>query len=89
MMTVVRTISLLFFFLFSSLAWSVNINTADATALSAELTGVGEKRAQAIVDYRKENGPFKSVDDLLKVKGIGPAMLEKNRSKLSISEKAG
>jgi competence protein ComEA len=89
MMTVVRTIGLAFFFLFSSLAWGVNINTADAPALSAELNGVGEKRAQAIVDYRKKNGPFKSVDDLLNVKGIGPAMLKKNRSKLSISEKAG
>lgn len=84
-----KAITLVSLFLFSSLAWSVDINTADAATLAAELNGVGEKRAEAIVEYRDANGPFKSVDDLLSVKGIGPALLEKNREKLSISEKAG
>jgi competence ComEA-like helix-hairpin-helix protein len=88
MMTVVRSVSLLFFFLFSSLAWSVNINTADANALATELKGVGAKKAEAIVQYRKEHGPFKSVDELLKVKGVGPALLEKNKSNISVKDKA-
>ena len=48
----------------------VNINTADVTALE-ELPGVGPATAKAIVDHRSANGPFASVDDLKKVKGIG------------------
>jgi competence protein ComEA len=60
-------------------AGPVNINTADASTLSRELKGIGMKRAQAIVDYRTKNGPFKSVDELTLVKGIGPAALAKNR----------
>lgn len=89
MKQLVKAITLSCFFLFSSLAWSIDINSADAATLASELKGVGEKRAEAIVQYRKEHGPFKSVDDLLNIKGIGPVMLEKNRSKLSISEKNG
>ncbi len=88
MMYLVRTLTLSLFFLFSSLAWGVNINTADASMLASELKGVGERRAQAIVEYRKQHGPFKSVDDLVNVKGVGPAVLKKNRSKLSISDSA-
>ena len=48
----------------------VNINQADANALM-KLKGIGPKKAEAIITYRKENGPFKSVDDLAKVKGFG------------------
>ncbi len=84
-----KAVTLVCLFLFSSLAWGVNINTADAPALAAELNGVGEKRAEAIVQYREENGPFKSVEDLLGVKGIGPVLLEKNREKLSVTDSAG
>ena len=61
----------------------LNINTADAITLSSELVGVGESKAVAIVEYREQNGPFASVDDLLQVKGIGNNTLEKNRSSLS------
>jgi competence protein ComEA len=50
----------------------VNLNTADATALEA-LPGVGPATAQAILDYRRAHGRFSAVDDLLDVKGIGPA----------------
>jgi competence ComEA-like helix-hairpin-helix protein len=87
MKQLVKAFTLVFVFLFSSLAWGVNINSADAQALATELTGVGIKKAEAIVQYRMENGPFKSVDELLKVKGIGQALLDKNREKLSVSEK--
>ncbi|CAM4187826.1 ComEA family DNA-binding protein [Paenibacillus typhae] len=54
----------------------VNVNTADAAALM-DLPGIGEKKAQAIIDYRSSKGDFRSLADLGKVKGIGPKMLEK------------
>jgi competence protein ComEA len=57
---------------------AVNVNTATLDELTA-LPGIGEKRAQAILDMRKEKGGFKSVDELTEVKGIGPANLEKLR----------
>jgi len=57
---------------------AVNVNTATLDQLTA-LPGIGEKRAQAILDMRKEKGGFKSVDELSEVKGIGPANLEKLR----------
>jgi competence protein ComEA len=53
----------------------VNINEANATELES-LPGVGPATAQAILDYRSEHGRFRSVDDLLNVRGIGPAKLE-------------
>ncbi len=62
----------------------VNLNKASAEELSNQLTGIGLSKAQAIVTYRKANGPFKTVGDLVKVKGIGPATIEKNLTKLSI-----
>jgi competence protein ComEA len=66
-------------------AGKINLNTADAATLERELLGIGEVKAQAIVEYRATNGAFASVDDLLEVKGIGAAILEKNRDKLSIN----
>jgi competence protein ComEA len=65
-------------------AGPVNINTADAATLSRELKGVGAKRAQAIVDYRKAHGPFKSADELALVKGIGPTAINKNRADIRV-----
>ncbi|GIZ13958.1 helix-hairpin-helix domain-containing protein [Pseudomonas sp. NCCP-436] len=62
----------------------VNLNTADAATLQRELSGIGESKAQAIVDYREAHGSFASVDELLEVKGIGEATLQKNRSKLTV-----
>lgn len=62
----------------------VNINTADADTLARELKGIGPAKAMAIVDYRTEQGDFVSVDELLEVKGIGVATLEKIRHQLSI-----
>ena len=64
----------------------VNVNTADAATLAKNINGVGAKKAQAIVTYRKANGPFRSIDDLLKVKGIGQKIIEKNKSDLIFSD---
>jgi competence protein ComEA len=61
----------------------INLNSADAATLQRELLGIGEVKAQAIVAYRDEHGDFASVDELLEVKGIGEATLERNRDKLS------
>jgi competence protein ComEA len=61
----------------------ININAASATELEA-LPGVGEVIAQAIVDYRTENGPFATVDDLLDVSGIGDATLEDIRDLVTV-----
>lgn len=61
----------------------ININTASAAELM-ELDGIGEVKAAAIVEYRREHGEFKSVDDLLNVKGIGEKTLEKNRYRITI-----
>ncbi|NMY40045.1 helix-hairpin-helix domain-containing protein [Pseudomonas sp. WS 5013] len=64
---------------------AVNINTADLDVLQSELVGVGKVKAQAIIDHRNANGPFASVDELLEVKGIGAAILEKNRDRMSVN----
>ena len=63
-----------------ALAGPVDVNTADAETISAELKGVGLAKAQAIVEYRKKHGPFRSADDLSLVKGIGERTVELNRS---------
>ena len=62
---------------FSSFAVPVNINNADSELIADSLAGIGVKTAEKIVVYRKKNGAFKKVDDLLLIKGIGdknPAM---------------
>ncbi len=69
---------------FSSLAFAgeVNINTADAATIAQELDGIGEARAKAIVEYRETHGRFNALDDLLKVKGVGKVILEKNAANI-------
>ena len=62
----------------------VNINLLDAQTLAEELDGVGLSKAQAIVEHRESHGPFMAVDDLADVKGIGPAILEKNRPVITL-----
>jgi competence protein ComEA len=59
-------------------AATVNINTASAAEIAAAVKGVGEKLSQAIVAYREQHGPFKTLEDVAQVKGVGPKVLEKN-----------
>lgn len=67
-------------------AGSVNINTADAKTLAKELIGVGASKAEAIVKYRTEKGPFKSADELKKVEGIGEATYEQNKNNIKVKD---
>ena len=62
----------------------VNVNTASAEELAESLIGVGEARAELIVQYREQIGGFSSVEQLLEIKGIGMATLEKNRSRIQL-----
>lgn len=61
---------------------TVNVNSASAEEIATMLKGIGEKKAQDIVDYRTEHGPFKTVSDLGNVKGIGDATLKKNEGRI-------
>lgn len=64
------------------IAITVNINTANAEEIATMLKGIGEKKAQSIVDYRQENGEFKSLDELTQVKGVGESTVEKNKERI-------
>ncbi len=66
----------------SGIEITVNVNTASAEEISTLLTGVGIKKAQAIVEYREQNGAFKTKEDLTQVKGIGSSIVEKNASRI-------
>lgn len=63
----------------------ININTADEQALTA-LSGIGPAKARAIISYRDEHGAFKSVDDLVNVKGIGEKTVDHNRENMIVEE---
>jgi len=63
----------------------INITRAEPWLLQA-LPGIGEVKAQAIVGYRNEHGPFKRIEDLLKVSGIGPATFEKLKDYITVSD---
>lgn len=63
----------------------IDLNKADATMLQTQLSGIGKTKADAIVAYREEHGDFASVDELLEIKGIGKALLERNRDKLMVN----
>ena len=70
-----------------SSAWAgetVDINTASTAQLAAALDGIGESKAQAIVDYRDRHGPFRHIDELVKVKGIGLNTVDRNRDAIII-----
>lgn len=63
---------------------SVSINQADAEQLASVLKGVGLKKAESIVRYREQNGPFTQIEQLQEVPGIGPALFERNRARLKM-----
>lgn len=89
MKNVIQLFTVALFLLFSSLTMAdvVNINTADAKTLAENIQGVGIKRAEAIITFREEHGPFKSVDELTQIKGIGLKLVDRNRDNLKVSEK--
>lgn len=62
----------------------VNINVADAKTIADILVGVGDSKAKAIVEFREQNGPFTSVDQLTEVNGIGEAILTQNRERIKL-----
>ena len=62
----------------------ININTADAATLDRVMDGVGPAKAAAIVEHRRVHGPFRSIDQLVNVKGIGPTTLELNRARIMV-----
>ncbi|AHK79166.1 competence protein ComEA [Ectothiorhodospira haloalkaliphila] len=64
----------------------VDINRADAQALSQALQGVGPAKAQAIVEYREANGPFRSVHELTQVGGIGVRTVEINLDVITLDQ---
>ncbi|NLS53119.1 helix-hairpin-helix domain-containing protein [Hafnia alvei] len=63
---------------------SININTASAQEIATALNGVGLKKAQAIVEYREKNGAFTQIEQLEEVKGIGAALIARNRDRLKL-----
>jgi competence protein ComEA len=70
------------------LAWSaqaVNVNTASAEEIADALKGVGLSKAEAIVTYRKQNGRFKHIDELVNVKGIGIHTVDANRGSIQLT----
>ena len=62
----------------------VDVNTATAEQLAEALNGVGESKARASVEYRESNGPFTHIDELINVRGIGMATVDKNRDMLRV-----
>ncbi len=64
----------------------ININTADAETLALALDGIGMTRAQDIIAYRDQHGDFETVEQLQEVSGIGPATLERNRSRILLAD---
>jgi competence protein ComEA len=64
----------------------VNVNTATAMEIKQVLSGIGDKKAQAIIEYREQHGVFNSVYDLTLVHGIGNKTVEKNLDRIILSE---
>ncbi|HRO63710.1 ComEA family DNA-binding protein [Thermomonas sp.] len=83
--TLLSSIVLLFALFGSAIAGeTVNINTADAATLDRVLVNIGPAKAQAIVDYRRANGAFRSPEQLAMVKGVGLKTVERNRDRIVI-----
>ena len=71
---------------FAAFAEMVNINQADAATFQHYLKGVGQKKAERIVQYRSEHKEFKSLDEIMEVKGIGEGIFKKIKADLSLEE---
>lgn len=69
----------------AAFAEPVNINQADGAAISKALNGIGPKKAEAIIQYRKEHGDFKSLKDLENVKGIGAKTVQLNEKDILLT----
>ncbi len=65
----------------------VNINKADASTIAENLNGIGSAKAKAIVAYRVLHGDFKNADELIKVKGVGMKLVDRNKDLISFSGK--
>ena len=63
----------------------VNINTATKSELMT-LNGIAEVKAQEIIDYRSKNGPFETIEDIMKVKGIGKATFEDIKARIVVMD---
>lgn len=63
---------------------TVNVNEANAEELDKLLVGIGVEKAQAIIEYRNTHGKFVSMEDLSKVKGIGPSTINKNKDRIEL-----
>ncbi len=77
----------LFFCLFALSGWAadtVNINQASAEEIADALQGIGMTKAEEIVRYRESNGAFQHVDELVNVKGVGLATVDKNRDRITL-----
>ncbi|RKZ69635.1 MAG: helix-hairpin-helix domain-containing protein [Gammaproteobacteria bacterium] len=85
-MKLLHTLFLTTILLFSSAAFAgkININNASAEQIASAMTGIGDSKAKAIVDYRSSHGKFKSVQDLENVDGIGSKTVAKNKDKITL-----
>ena len=90
-MKLLHTLFLTLILLFSASAMAaqataekININTANAEQIATAMTGIGDSKAKAIVEYRKTHGKFKSVQDLENVDGIGIKTVEKNKGNITL-----
>ena len=86
-MLIFRALFLTFVLSFTQTAFgeaAVDVNSASASEIAEAMTGIGLKRAEAIVAFREKNGEFRSIDDLVLVKGIGASTLDKNRDRISV-----
>jgi competence protein ComEA len=72
---------------FGAHADKININEADAASLAA-LNGIGQSKAEAIIEYRKVHGPFRSLEALTEVRGISPGLIDRNRDRMTIGNAA-
>lgn len=68
----------------SAFAEKININTANADQIASAMSGIGDNKAKAIVEYRSSHGKFKTIDSLENVDGIGEKTIEKNKDNIML-----